>query len=97
MKHVFPKWFYHKECLDGKIVYSSEELAKLGEGWVESPAHLERKEEIKSQEELKNDEAQSEEAQPAPEVEEKAQEPEAASAESKEEIQVLKKARKGAR
>lgn len=97
MKHVFPKWFYHKDCLDGKIVSSSEELAKLGKGWVESPAHLDGKEEIKSQEESEHEEAQSEEAQPAPEVEEKAQEPEAASAESKEEIQVLKKSRKGAR
>lgn len=37
---VFPSWRYHKE-LGEKLVLSDEEDAKLGLGWVDTPAKFE--------------------------------------------------------
>jgi len=43
--HVFPKWFYHPEKIDGLIVHSQAQLDGLGEGWVHSTADFPPKEE----------------------------------------------------
>lgn len=36
----FPRWRFHKDLPDGKIVRSSEENEQLGAGWVDSPLDL---------------------------------------------------------
>lgn len=39
MERCYPKFLYHAEY-EPKIVYSAEEHAAMGPGWVESPADL---------------------------------------------------------
>ena len=38
----YPKFKYHKDFLDGKIVKDESEEKALGLGWVESPADVEK-------------------------------------------------------
>lgn len=77
---VYPSWRYHKN-LDAKIIHSAEEDEALGNEWATTPAAFE---------EVKNEKAQS-----ASEAEKEAQKEQASILEGKEEIQILKKAKKG--
>lgn len=71
----------YHKTLEPKLIHSEEQEEK---GWSDVP--FEQKEEVKL-----------EKAQPASEAQEEAQESEAVIDESKEEFQVLKKIKKGAR
>lgn len=43
MKHVFPKWFYHKEAFpQGKIIRSEAEFLAMPVGFVESYGDLDK-------------------------------------------------------
>ena len=77
---VYPSWRYHKSQ-EAKIVHSEEQDESLGKDWSDTPAALEKE--------------QDEKAQPASEAEKEAQEEQARVLEGKEEIQILKKAKKG--
>ena len=49
MKHVFPKWFYHKEFFpEGKIIHSQAEFDLMPVGFVESYGDLDNQMEIES-------------------------------------------------
>ena len=44
MKHVFPKWFYHRDLFpEGKIIRSQDEFDLMPVGFVESYGDLENK------------------------------------------------------
>lgn len=43
MANKYPVWKYHADKMpEGLIVYDAEQDAKLGSGWVESPADFEK-------------------------------------------------------
>ena len=39
----FPRWMYRKDLPKGKIFKDEKQLEAAGDGWVNSPAQLQRK------------------------------------------------------